>query len=111
MANKPLVNAYITGRKDGNDAPYVFKTVNIVWGTDIASQMAEENCKYVIKWIFDLKGSTLTIPKNCILEFDGGRFKNGSVVWDNTKVLNLYGCDILQNIQESGTRYTLGGND
>lgn len=109
--SKPLVNAYIQGYKDGNDAPYVFKTVNLVWGTDIFQQVCEENAKYVIKWIFDLKGRTLEIPKNCILEFDGGRLRNGTIVWDSTKVLNLYGYDILQDIVEEGNRFTLGGND
>ena len=111
MANKPVVNAYIRGIKEDDGASCVFKTVNLIWGTPLTEQIAEEDVKYVVKWVFDLKGATLEIPKNCIVEFDGGRIKNGTIKWDNTRVMNLYAYDILQNINEEGERLTLGGND
>jgi len=39
-----------------------------------------ENYKYIIKWDFDLGGQTIKVPKNCILEFDGGSLKNGTII-------------------------------
>lgn len=44
------------------------------------------NTKYVIKWDFDLNGTVISIPDNCILEFDGGSFNNGTIVGENTVI-------------------------
>jgi hypothetical protein len=75
--------------------------------TDLAPQVTSENTKYVVKWIYDLGGSTIRIPKGCILDFDGGQLKNGKIIWDNTKILNRYQYEILRNITESGERIDL----
>lgn len=37
----------------------------------------------------DLEGGTLTIPYNCRLDFQGGKFKNGTVVLQNTRCLPM----------------------
>ena len=64
----------------------------------------KENTIYVIKYDFDLEGKEITIPEGCILEFDGGSLNNGSIVWNNTKLTNIYSNNILINITESGTK-------
>jgi len=45
-----------------------------------------EDCKYVIKWKYDLNGQTVEIPENCILEFDGGSLTNGTIVLNGCAV-------------------------
>lgn len=107
---KPIINVRVGGYGESRNAPCVFRTVNLLHNLPITEQVTDENVKYVVRWIFDLKGQTLEIPQNCIMEFDGGRIINGSIVWNNTKVLNLYAYDIL-DVEETGQRLTLGGND
>lgn len=53
-----------------------------------------ENYKYVIKWDFDLNGETITVPENCILEFDGGSLKNGTIIGQDTVFINVGDVEI-----------------
>ena len=63
-----------------------------------------EHYKYVIKWDFDLNGKTITVPENCILEFDGGSLKNGTIVGQNTVFINVGDVDIWgENLTREGT--------
>lgn len=63
-----------------------------------------ENYKYVIKWDFDLNGKTITVPENCILEFDGGSLKNGTIIGQNTVYINVGDVDIwVENLTRGGT--------
>lgn len=50
------------------------------------------NTIYVIKYDFDLQGQKISIPKNSVLLFDGGSFKNGVLIGNDT------------NIEEYGTK-------
>ena len=68
-----------------------------------------EDCKYVIKWKYDLNGQTIEIPENCILEFDGGSLSNGTIVGNDTKIVNLYDYSILSEVTLEGTFTTLTG--
>ena len=68
------------------------------------SMIDKKNTIYIIKYDFDLEGKEITIPEGCILDFDGGSMSNGSIVWDNTKLTNIYSNTILINITESGTK-------
>lgn len=52
----------------------------------IYEQMKQPNTIYVIQYDFDLGGKELVVPENCVLEFDGGMLKNGSVVGNNTAI-------------------------
>lgn len=52
----------------------------------IQEQMTQSNTIYVIQYDFDLGGKELTVPENCVLEFDGGMLKNGSVVGNGTAI-------------------------
>ena len=66
--------------------------------------MACENHKYVICWDFDLNGKTITVPKNCILEFDGGSLKNGTIIGQDTVFINVGDVDIWgENLTREGT--------
>lgn len=85
----------------------VFRTVVLKSDLSLLSQMQQEYTKYVIKWNFDLGGNALDVPVGCILVFDGGQLSNGSIHWNDTKVLNQYRYEILKNITESGDKIEL----
>lgn len=44
-----------------------------------AEQIVEENTIYEIRYEFDLDGSEVEIPNNCILKFNGGKLTNGTI--------------------------------
>lgn len=86
-----------TNNKD--TAEYIFKTVNLRPFIAIENQIQDTDTKYVIKWKFTLS-TTLTIPRNCILEFDGGQIiGTGTLVSSNndTKIVNLYDYNVIGN--------------
>lgn len=71
-----------------------------------ASQVTQQNTIYVIQYDFDLGGESVTIPENCVLEFDGGSLRNGTLVGNNTYLKYnapfLYNCVLTRTfIQES----------
>ena len=51
---------------------------------DLSSQMKSARTIYEIQGTIDLKGQKLVVPSACVLKFNGGLIKNGSVVFDNT---------------------------
>lgn len=80
--------------------PYIKESKNILFQSDID----KENTKYIIKYNFDLDGKEITIPKNCIIEFDGGSFSNGTIIFNDT-YLTFYGGieEVLIDIEVKGT--------
>lgn len=75
-------------------------------------QLSEKNVKYIIKYNFSLGGETITVPKNCILEFDGGSISNGTIVGQDTVFINVGDVEIWgENLTREGTwREKQGGN-
>ena len=53
----------------------------------VATQFKSPNTTYVARKDFDLEGQKLMMPENCVLRFRGGRFKNGTIVGNNTKII------------------------
>ena len=51
------------------------------------SKLIEKNTLYCIKESINLQGKTLSIPSDCLLFFDGGSFRNGTVIGNNTIVV------------------------
>ena len=43
----------------------------------------KENTIYEIRYDFDLNGNEITIPEGCVLDFQGGKFINGSIKLSN----------------------------
>lgn len=80
---------------------------NIVDGKNILTQdmINQANTVYEIRYDYDLNDVEITIPQNCILQFNGGSFDNGALVCNNTfikgnnclKLINIKG-DIYNNI-------------
>ena len=48
---------------------------------------AKENSIISIKEDFDLQGQTIKVPKNCTLSFEGGSISNGTVIFQNTRIV------------------------
>ena len=68
--------------------------------------MSTTNTKYIIKYNYIL-GENITIPDNCILEFDEGSIVNStentySLTGTSTKVVNLYNYTIFSNLTPTG---------
>lgn len=79
---------------------------NIVDGKNVLTQemFSSKNTKYVIKYVYELLDATLTMPQNVILEFDGGSIKNGTLVGNDTLMLNTNETEsILDNVTLGGT--------
>lgn len=81
---------------------------NIVNGKNILTQemINQPYTIYVVQYDFDLDGAQITIPKNCILKFDGGSLSNGKLTSigyvrcinsDTPDYSNELKCDIDNN--------------
>lgn len=55
-------------------------------GSTFASQVTTANTIYEIRYDYDLNAQTVTIPANCVLKFDGGSVKNGTITGNDTKI-------------------------
>lgn len=58
----------------------------------LSEQMTEKNATYRIKNDFDLSGKTLVLPKGSILAFEGGSFRNGVIVGQQTLLSDKVRC-------------------
>ena len=106
----PVVNVDIATRLGNSQSSCVYSKVLLKYNIPLSEQIVNENTIYVVKWNFDLNTESLSIPHNCMLEFIGGKISNGTINWDNTKVLNPYSYAIFENITEVGRRTTSQGN-
>lgn len=68
----------------------------------LGRQIKKEHAIYVIKYDFNLRGDTLQMPSECILKFEGGHLKNGSIVFDNTIIESTY-SDVFSQIAVGGS--------
>lgn len=48
------------------------------------NQITQSNTVYDIRYDFDLNGDIVTIPINCVLAFNGGKIRNGTLKGSNT---------------------------
>ena len=63
-------------------------------GKNLMSQISEPNTIYEVRYDFDLNGGTFEIPADCVLDFKGGSFNNGTLVGNNTSI-NAGVCKIF----------------
>lgn len=106
------VNVKVTALTTNPNVPSQYKTIilkkNLVNGVNTLTQemVSATNTKYIIKYNYML-GENITIPENCILEFDGGNIANSTENTYNltgtaTKVVNLYNYTIFSNLTPTG---------
>lgn len=53
----------------------------------------KSNTIYVIRYDFCLGGKTIVIPENCVLEFDGGSFKEGAINFNKSVIKGEFKID------------------
>lgn len=103
FANKEYNPDYWSGK----GRIYLRKNITVIDGVAknllVQSMIAEPNTIYIIQYDYDLNNQTITIPSDCILDFQGGTFNNGTVTLSNTKVPQ--GCNIADYITS-----TINGN-
>lgn len=106
------VNVKVTALTTNQNVHVTYKTIilkkNLVNGVNTLTQemVSNENIKYVIKYNYVL-GEDITVPAECILEFDGGNITNSTensytLIGTETKVVNLYNYTIFSNITPTG---------
>jgi hypothetical protein len=71
---------------------YVFLRKNFVNGVNklAQEQLTDENTVYVVRYDFDLGGSTITLPAGCVLYFETGSVKNGSIDMNGGRVVSPF---------------------
>ena len=99
---------YIPGNFSGSGR--VFLRKNIVNGKNVLTQdmipIDGKNTIYIIQYDYDLNSSTITIPENCILRYEGGSLNNGNIVGDFTSFIFNYKYSNTLNV----TRINIAGD-
>ena len=98
------------GARRQNDRNSVVKVKalqpNMVNGVNMLTQQmidAEgKNTVFVVKTNYNIDG-TITIPANCAFEFLGGQLIGGTLIGNQTKMINLYDYQILNGTVKQGT--------
>lgn len=80
--------AYSTANFSGLGRVYLRK--NIAVGKNILTQQMinQENTRYILQYDYDLNGQTITIPANCVIEFEGGSISNGNIQGNSTIIVS-----------------------
>ena len=81
----------------------VYLRKHIVNGTNMLTQhmMRKPNTIYVIRYDYCLGGETIEVPEGCVLEFDGGSIRNGTIK-GNSAFINSNEFGIFRNIRFKG---------
>lgn len=66
-----------------------------------AEQVTKENTIYEIRYDFELGGAEVTIPENCVLKFEGGSIKDGTIKGDTISISST-SDNIFTNIEING---------
>lgn len=105
------INVQVSGPKQ---ADFTYKTVVLKGNASFKDQIetADGPTKFVIRWDFDLNDEVVTVPENCILEFDGGSLKNGTIIGQDTVFINVGDVTIWgENLDRAGTWIEHSGAD
>lgn len=71
-------------------------------GKPFKEQLIQSNTIYEIRYDFDLGGETVEIPENCVLRFEGGCLRNGTLIGVSTKVNNPSDKNVFNNVAFKG---------
>ncbi len=94
--------AYNASAFSGLGRVYLRKNVTASKNILTQAMISNANTRYVIQYDYDLNGQTITIPKGCILDFQGGSISNGELAGNQTCVQSDL-VSIFNNISRSGT--------
>lgn len=92
------------------NAPKEVRYVVLKSGSDLERLLKYDNSVYVINKVYDLKGKTVSIPKNSVLVFREGNVKNGTLLGENAKYTVIgnkaVGCQLKGNFERIAPIYT-----
>lgn len=99
------INVKVTALTTNPNVPAQYKTIilkkNLANGVNTLTQemMSNQNTKYVIKYDYTL-GEDITIPAECILEFDGGSINGAyTLTGNNTEIyaglVKIFNTDVI----------------
>ena len=76
----------------------------IVDGKNVLTQdmLVRSNTTFIIKHDYNLNGSVITIPEDCVIDFEKGSFSNGTIIGNNTSI-NATIAHVFKNINLKGT--------
>ena len=98
MSNTALIHGPLP------ETNYQYKNVVVKGNFSLASQLVHPDTKYTIKHNFDLEGQTIELPPNCILAIDGGMLYNGTLVGDDSILIDVNRLgNVLDNVIQTGT--------
>ena len=94
---------YDTASFSGLGRKYLRK--NIVKGKNILTQdmISSNNTIYIIQYDYDLNGQEITIPENCVLQFEGGSLSNGTLIGTISDIKSKSKTILFSNIVIKGT--------
>lgn len=107
--NELIDKEYAPSKFSGMGRVYLRK--NIKNGKNILEQdmMLKSNTIYIIQYDFDLDEKEITVPDNCILDFQGGSLNNGKIHCSNTEIkakpIQIFNNVILSGITKSIEAY------
>lgn len=66
----------------------IYLRKNITGNKNILTQdmINTSNTIYIIQYDYDLNGSSINIPDNCVLKFEGGTLSNGTITFNKTHI-------------------------
>lgn len=66
----------------------IYLRKNIIGSKNILTQdmINTGNTIYIIQYDYDLNGSSINIPDNCVLKFEGGTLSNGTITFNKTHI-------------------------
>ena len=80
-----------TDRSNTDGMGYVILKKN----SSFADQVTTQGTIYEIRYFFDLRGATVTIPAGCVLKFNGGMLSNGKLNGSATIIENKSNAQIF----------------
>ena len=82
----------------------IYLRKNIIEGKNILTQgmFNKSNTRYIIQYDYDLNNQTISIPKGCIFDFQGGSLKNGTISTTDLDIISSHRT-IFFDIEIQGT--------
>lgn len=78
------------------------KTIRIKSNRSLQSQLKHKNSTYIFSKKIDLKGKEVSVPSGCVLKFNNGMLRNGTISGDETQIKAGRGL-IFENVEIQGT--------
>ena len=107
LVHSAAIATNATWRRSISSSSKETKRIELNKESEVSQQIINENVEYIIKDTFDLSGKKdVIIPTGCVLNFDGGALKNGTIFFNETILEGDIKVDC--NVQGScGNKYVM----